>query len=310
MVKQFVLLIVIICFTLWGCKKNNANTQTNSGGTYTITCWNKSAGEITNFRSNNDHYKEKWDFGDGTAIFLPLGSGAGNVGPIDHIYKAPGIYTITLIVNDDTAHAIHQEDTIAPNYWFHCIGTPIVGDTIYFRFSAYLPASGVSYLWTFGDGTSSTDSTPYHIFNSSGNFVVKLTINGNPADPNIWESITIYKDPVYTHQMTNLRLWHGTEHDYYLYDSAAYNVRKTLPDSSFAIKYIEQVTISLDHKYTFDPSLSSGNVIVFSYGTSSPYLSTIYYDHVKDSLAVYLFNTYQAGPGKQPIAEQIWWHSP
>jgi hypothetical protein len=209
------------------------------------------------------------------------------------------------------AHKTTQTDTIAPDFTFYYTGVPIVGDSIFFHFYAYLPP-GVSYLWTFGDGASSTDSIPYHIYTSNATFTVKLTINGNPANPDLWMQIPIYKDPIYTLQITNLRLWHGTDHQYYLNDSAAYNVRTTLPDSSFALTFINEVEISYAYiDFTFTPSMSSTDAIVFSAQPSSFYQSSyIYFNHIKDSAAIFLYSTVSGGPGMPFIADETRWHSP
>ena len=45
------------------------------------------------------------------------------------------------------------------------------GDTIHFT---NLSSNAGSYLWNFGDGTTSSDISPYHVYTSFGNFDVKL----------------------------------------------------------------------------------------------------------------------------------------
>lgn len=253
-----------------------------------------------------------WDFGDGDTLSLPLGSGAGSIGPISHVYKAPGIYTITLVVNDDQTHKTIQTDTIGANYSFYTTGTPIIGDTISFHFSASLP-SGINLLWTFGDGTTSTDSTPYHVYSTAGNFTVKLTVNGNPSNPDIFKTISIYQDPVYTHQMTNTRLWHGTSQVYPTNtnnDTAGTSTYTTLADQSFALQYIDEVVV--DYNYTpfnYDPSLSSNDVIVYSIASAYGYYSTIYYYHDKDSIVINYY-TNGSAHGSSPKTDLIKWHSP
>lgn len=312
MKKYLLLPTAFLCVVSVSCKKNSTDdVPPYSPSAYAITCWNKVAGDYTNFYSSNNKYKEEWDFGDGNKLSLALGSGAGSVGPIHHIYKAPGIYAVTLVVNGDEAHKITQTDTIAPNYWFHYVGTPVAGDTLYFRFKAFLPRSGVSYYWTFGDGATSNDSTPFHVYSNNGTYVVRLTINGNPSNPNIWQQIPIYKDPVYTHQLTKMRLWHGTEHDFGTYDSSIYKIDKVLPDSSFAIDYINKVTVSYNYQsYIFNPALSTGNYIAFSGQPGAVTSNVIYYNYVSDSASIFTSEIHQPGPGKPPVTQEIKWHSP
>jgi hypothetical protein len=308
------LVVIAFCLEFFSCKKNNSSSTTTTAttsGTYSFICWNTTAGIFTNFRSNNTRYPEKWDFGDGNTLSLPLGSGAGSVGPIDHIYAAPGAYTVTLTVNNDSSLKVSQVDTITPNYYFNYRGVPIVGDTIYFYFSAFLP-TGVNYLWTFGDGSSSTDSIPYHLYNSNGNFDVKLTINGNPANPDVWLVVPIYQDPVYTHEMTTSRLWKSTSHSYNVGDSSSYNVYTTLPDTTFSLTYINEVNVALASiDFTYTPSLSSIDTIVFSITLGSVTTPcTVYYNHISDSISVSVCRLIQYSPGSPTIELDQNWHSP
>ncbi len=39
--------------------------------------------------------------------------------------------------------------------------------------------TGLTYLWNFGDGTTSTSANPTHTFTSSGNYLVSLAVTGN-----------------------------------------------------------------------------------------------------------------------------------
>ena len=53
------------------------------------------------------------------------------------------------------------------------------GDTIQFRTYGDYGGKDIdpnSYSWSFGDGTTSTQKDPKHVFNSNGNFVVRLTV--------------------------------------------------------------------------------------------------------------------------------------
>lgn len=48
-----------------------------------------------------------------------------------------------------------------------------VGETVHFQ---NLSVGGVSYLWDFGDGNTSTDFEPYHVFDSAGTYHVMLAV--------------------------------------------------------------------------------------------------------------------------------------
>ena len=51
--------------------------------------------------------------------------------------------------------------------------------TVNFTYNGY---GAVSYLWDFGDGTTSTDQNPVHIYNDMGTYNVSLTINSGAPD--------------------------------------------------------------------------------------------------------------------------------
>lgn len=110
-----------------------------------------------------------WDFGDGTTA---TGSN------VNHAYTQNGVYTVSLMVNDGTACS-----TFYPNYQ-----TVIVeGGTPYFAvnvdpcppytvsFEDTASVNTVSWLWNFGDGTSSTEESPNHIYPNQHVHHVSLT---------------------------------------------------------------------------------------------------------------------------------------
>ena len=51
-----------------------------------------------------------------------------------------------------------------------------------------------SYAWDFGDGTTSTDASPTHIFMASGAFTVKLVASNEDGDKETSQSLTV-NDP-------------------------------------------------------------------------------------------------------------------
>jgi PKD repeat protein len=51
--------------------------------------------------------------------------------------------------------------------------------------------NATSFLWEFGDGTSSTDKDTKHLYSGSGSFIVKLTAIGEGGTHSITKSITI-----------------------------------------------------------------------------------------------------------------------
>jgi len=126
-----------------------------------------------------------WDFGDGTTSTLQS--------PV-HTYNIPGIYEVTLIGIDSTTcenlifsdtsqiAIVARDDSIAARF------DPIIisncDSFIVQMDDNSLNAAG--YIWNFGDGTSSTDASPSHRYNSPGVYDISLIITNsakcNPSD--------------------------------------------------------------------------------------------------------------------------------
>ncbi len=122
------------------------------------------AGTITN-----------WDFifGDGTQQSFTSG-------PFTHIYALQGGFNVTLKVTD----AAGCSDTYTRITDF-VVTNPTVGfkaDTFYcpqaaLPFTDTSSGAGLSYLWTFGDGTTSTLANPQHLYPAGdADYTVKLRI--------------------------------------------------------------------------------------------------------------------------------------
>lgn len=114
-----------------------------------------------------------WDFGDGFQA-----STASDT--TSHSFNNPGPYTIKLVVTDANGckDSLTKTDYIyayKPTAQFHSEDTIVcAGDTVEFVNNS----GGTSFtsFWQFGDGNTSTVTTPEHIYNSLGNYTVKLNI--------------------------------------------------------------------------------------------------------------------------------------
>ena len=114
-----------------------------------------------------------WNFGDGatSAVQNPK-----------HTYPTAGTYTVTLTVtnaagsNTATKSAYITAGTTAQkpvvNFW----GTPRSGNApLSVTFKDITTGSPTAWNWDFGDGASSTDQNPTHIYSAAGNYIIKLT---------------------------------------------------------------------------------------------------------------------------------------
>jgi len=123
-----------------------------------------------------------WDFGDGTIL-------TGNQPIVTHSYASSGNYSVTLTVYDDedlsssvtkiivvlNAHPVASFD--------HSPEVPLKGETVTFNASSSYDPDGfiISYVWDFGDGTTSVSDNPivYHTYQQEGNYTVTLTVIDN-----------------------------------------------------------------------------------------------------------------------------------
>jgi PKD repeat protein len=146
---------------------NAGSTCANSGLQFNNTSTIPS-GNISNYL---------WDFGDSSAT-----STATN--PI-HNYTTSGTYTVTLIAYS----AEGCTDTITGQVLVNPLPVPNFSNPpiaacgpfpVQFTDSSYVPNGNiVSWFWDFGDGQSSTQQNPVHIYTTAGSYAVSLTVSSD-----------------------------------------------------------------------------------------------------------------------------------
>ncbi len=89
------------------------------------------------------------------------------------IYNAVGNYTIVLVASNATAtNSVNKSIVVIDKPVVDIIGTIGANKTVPFTTNSV----GTSYLWDFGDGTTSTLKNPTKTYTASGDFTVKLTV--------------------------------------------------------------------------------------------------------------------------------------
>ncbi|HMJ46549.1 MAG TPA: PKD domain-containing protein, partial [Ferruginibacter sp.] len=141
----------------------------------------------------------EWDFGDGTT--------STEVSP-NHTF-ARGVYDIKLKVTTASGCSITRIDTAAMS-----VGSKPVPDFIAtprnvcakyrVNFSDLSTGTHDRWLWYFGDGGTSTDPNPNHIYEDTGFFSVKLVVWDFGCPDSIEFSNYIYIDPPVASFTTNL----------------------------------------------------------------------------------------------------------
>lgn len=114
-----------------------------------------------------------WNYGDGISDTL-------TAPPFQHTYAAPGSYTVSLKVIDNvgcydsalTVAPIVISKPVAQFYSLDLVSCPAKD----IRFINQSSGPGVTYLWQFGDGNTSTLSEPFHQYTADGLYTIKLFI--------------------------------------------------------------------------------------------------------------------------------------
>lgn len=128
--------------------------------------------KITNTSKTNNPGSTtyEWDYGDGKQF--------SGINPGTHEYSDTGTYTITLIMTNPSA--CNSPDTISKTISFNTIfveanfdGPPVICEKTGAVFNNK-SVNAISYLWNFGDGNSSTDGNPEHIYDTAGTYTITL----------------------------------------------------------------------------------------------------------------------------------------
>ncbi len=128
---------------------------------FVVQFFNQSTNAVTYF----------WEFGDGTtsAAFEPA-----------HTYYTPGTYDVSMKAfggnGNDSMEVISQIVVFPdPEANFQCLpsNVTVTGDTVFFADNS---SSAVSWFWDFGDGVTSTEQNPYHVYANNGSYNVMQVV--------------------------------------------------------------------------------------------------------------------------------------
>lgn len=137
-----------------------------------------------------------WDFGDNSPRVV---TGSASV---FHTYANPGTYNVKLILTDD-AYCNAPDSVVFPlSVAANVIAsftTPATGCLQYNAVFKNTTQAGQTWLWDFGDGTSSTAFEPVHLYTTAGTYTVTLTAS-NPNTCNLTSTtapftITVFDSP-------------------------------------------------------------------------------------------------------------------
>ncbi|MEA3477702.1 MAG: PKD domain-containing protein [Bacteroidota bacterium] len=126
--------------------------------------------------SNYNIVQWQWDFGDGQ-------NGTGQ--NVTHSYNTPGTYVVTVSgvtsngCGDSTSNNVYIPPSPVADFTYYVVYC----DSIQFTDLSYHPIGYnlVEWQWDFGDGGSSVLQHPHHVYDSSGVFLVTLTVTSDSA---------------------------------------------------------------------------------------------------------------------------------
>jgi gliding motility-associated-like protein len=128
----------------------------------------------------------RWDFGDGTRRVASFGS-------VTHTYAAAGTYNVRLILLDTSfcneLDSITLPISISPLVKAQ-FETPSLGCVPYTAVFNNTSLAGRTFRWDFGDGNTSTATSPQHLYSAVGIYNVKLVVIDS-STCNIIDSITV-----------------------------------------------------------------------------------------------------------------------
>ncbi len=165
---------------------NNGTVQffdlSQAGGGAPIIAWNWNFGDPASGTNNSSSYRN----------------------PV-HSFTAPGNYTVCLTIQgadsscfDEICKTVVVGDTTGCQAYFTYTCTAPTFVTV--QFSDLSTGNPTGWLWSFGDGTSSTIQNPAHTFAATGTFNVCLTITGNNCTSTYCQDVVV-QDSTNYHQI-------------------------------------------------------------------------------------------------------------
>ena len=131
-----------------------------------------------------------WDFGDGTSSTTQHPS---------HTYSTPGVYTVSLRITDNTGAmdtevktgliAVGQAPPLKAQF---TSATRLGSDRTVVEFTDQSSGTLTSWSWDFGDGGTSTEQNPTHVYTVPGTYTVTLTVTDNGGTDTETESDFVY----------------------------------------------------------------------------------------------------------------------
>ncbi|HMG14142.1 MAG TPA: PKD domain-containing protein, partial [Saprospiraceae bacterium] len=142
-----------------------------------------------NFTDQSTHAPSSWKW-----IFPGGSPGTSTLQNPTVVYNTSGQFDVTLIAFNSVG-----SDTIVKHSYINVLSAPVSsfsstinGNVVTFSNSS---SSGVSYLWNFGDGNTSTEINPVHTYSQENTYTVTLTVTNSCGSNIISHTVVIILPP-------------------------------------------------------------------------------------------------------------------
>ncbi|MEZ4827407.1 MAG: PKD domain-containing protein [Bacteroidia bacterium] len=136
-----------------------------------------------------------WDFGDGDSSFLAN---------TFHVYQDTGYYDISLYLTDvngcDTSvtvpHLVEIRELIA-DFMADTMHAPCPPLAVNFSSLGSFPHTGITWSWDFGDGATSAQANPSHVYTTPGVYTVRMMVStpSGCLDSMVWHDMITVLGP-------------------------------------------------------------------------------------------------------------------
>ena len=132
-----------------------------------------------------------WEFGDEETSEIQ--------NPV-HAYKSPGKYTLKLGVKNSCGSAVITQTILVGNQSqaYFAIGPDTACTNVDTQFTNVSDPDFDTWAWDFGDGSTSNDKDPIHIFYSAGEYQVRLTASNDFNSHEYEETVIVEETPLYS----------------------------------------------------------------------------------------------------------------
>lgn len=129
----------------------------------------------TSTSTNTTIISRVWNFGDGQTLITT------KPGVVSHTYQEPGTYYVSLTITDaggctSTDFVGHMVTASGPKANFTIVSTTFHLNTAvqFYNTTSEFNGGNIQYQWDFGDGSTSSEFSPVHVFSKPGSFTISL----------------------------------------------------------------------------------------------------------------------------------------